>query len=145
MLVRTPLGTIPHLRTRGTLFTLWSSIYPGSKWDQRDNFIFYGGLPGLEKKTGQLTVLRFEAASSQGAIDEWYRKQLGAGFVRTQGWFPDANSGRPEWTRNVSTVTDLNALQYRQELPGSVRGVVLADIGTDTALITLYDFQEDQR
>src|ERR1700691_6443901 len=63
VLMRTPLGALPPQRSKEEPSPLWAVIYPNSKWDEQNNFVFYGGLGAAGKKTAKLIVARFETSS----------------------------------------------------------------------------------
>lgn len=140
MMIRSPIGVFTPYASRRGPSTLWAAIYPGSSWDDKDSFIFYGGPAGAEKKMGQLTVLRFTTTASSQRADEWYRNHLGEAFARTRGWILNI-SDEHEWIGKVHRYSDPDAVVYRRALQGRVQGVVLY-AAANGASITLYDFQQ---
>jgi len=136
VLVHTPLGIVLPLNAEDRASSLWTAVYPNSSWDQEDNFEFYHGSAGTEKKACQLTVLRFKTIASLHEIDEWYTKRVGKIFTRDEGWFLERNV-EENWAQEVRGNSDPKALVYRRELHGRAQGILL-ERDTDGTSVTLY-------
>jgi hypothetical protein len=144
VLMHTPLGSFPLGLSKASPFTLWAAIYPKSEWDEENDTDFYHGTGGNEEKTAQLTVSRFHMIASLGQVNDWYRRRLNESFARSEGWPNKMNEqDEQEWIRSVTSDASPQAIVYRQQTPGRVRGVLLeAQPDGSGVLAMLYDFQE---